>query len=128
MSPFHNTKLSHFFHSFVTHTLAVKNINFAYRCNNYETLPFLLDDVYQRPKYDKYIGLHSKWFSADSEQRTGTRVKDRTKNNASKRTGMGWGRMVRKHLQINPGILKNCPLSLLCLVAHTTIRCCHQLS
>ena len=36
----------------------------------------------------------------------GTRVKDHTKNNTSKRAGMGWERMVRKHLKTNPGILK----------------------
>ena len=41
----------------------------------------------------------------------GTRVKDRTKNNESKRAGMGWGRMVRKHLQTNPGILKTALLA-----------------
>ena len=41
----------------------------------------------------------------------GTRVKDCKKNNASKRAGMGWGRMVRKHLQTNPEILKTALLA-----------------
>ena len=41
----------------------------------------------------------------------GTRVKDRTKSGVSKRAGMGWGRMVRKHLQTNPGILKTALLA-----------------
>ena len=37
----------------------------------------------------------------------GTRVKDRTKNGASKRAGRGWGRKEgRKRLQTNPSILK----------------------
>ena len=49
------------------YTLALKNINFAVI---YEPLLFLLDECLSEAKYDNYIGLHSKWFSVDSEQRT----------------------------------------------------------
>ena len=60
-----------------------------------------------------------------------TRVKDHTKNGASKRVRMGWGKMVRKHLQTNPGILKTALLACYAQVRtlpFDAVISCHKLT